>query len=404
MEWYFYIAIWLMAMQVLYCLVCYRNYRFVLSKGRKERGMVGKTILVVPCKGLDDGFEKNISSFFRQDYDDYSIWFVVQDKADPAYQQLLAIKEKMAGASNAKEVRILVAGLTTGCSQKVHNLLHAYSQTADDVVIMAFADSDVCARTDWLGHLVHPLRKKGPFGASSGYRWFVPTKVNMATLALASMNSKVVQGMGPYGFNHTWGGSMAIRRQVFKELKIDQVWAKSITDDLSLSRVVKEAGLDIAFVPGCIVPSYVSMNWSELLEFARRQFIITRITTPKLWVVGLVSVTFSVVGLWGGAAAAIYAWMKGYAYWGMYAAVPAVFLLGHPLKAWLRQKTSAVVLDDQSEGLKAANRGDMLLSWLWPPLLLGIILASAVCNTITWRGIRYKVLGPINVVVLGKKG
>ena len=83
--------------------------------------------------------------------------------------------------------------------------------------------------------------------------------------------------------------------------------------------------------------------------------------------------------------------------------MPAVFLLGHPLKAWLRQKTAAVVIDDQSPGLKAANHTDMLLSWLWPPLLLGVILASAVCNTITWRGIRYKVLGPMNVVVLGEK-
>jgi ceramide glucosyltransferase len=403
MEWYFYIAIFLITVQTLYCLACYRNYRFVVSKGRKERGTVGKTVLVVPCKGLDEGFEENISSFFRQDYGDYSIWFVVQEEADPAYEKLLAIKKKMEGASNAKEVRVLVAGLTTGCSQKVHNLLHAYRQMPDDVVMMAFADSDLCARNDWLGHLVHPLRKKGHFGASSGYRWFVPTKINLATLALASMNSKVVQGMGPYGFNHAWGGSMAIRREVFRELKIDEVWAKSITDDLSLSRVVKEARLSIAFVPGCIVPSYVSMGWPELLEFGRRQFVITRVTTPVLWTVGLVSVTFSVVGLWGGAAAAIYAWTKGYAHWGMYAAVPVVFLLGHLFKAWLRQKTAAAVLDDQNEGLRAANRADMLLSWLWPPLMLGVILASAVCNTITWRGIRYKVLGPMNVVVLGKK-
>jgi ceramide glucosyltransferase len=403
MEWYFYIAIWFMAMQVLYCLVCYRNYRFVLSKGTKERGTEGKTILVVPCKGLDEGFEENICSLFRQDYDDYSIWFVVQEETDPAYRQLLALKKKMEHASKAREIRVLVAGLTAGCSQKVHNQLHACRRMTDDVVIMAFADSDLCAKPDWLGHLVHPLRKKGHFVASSGYRWFVPTKVNLATLALVSMNSKVVQGMGPYGFNHTWGGSMAIRREVFKELRIDEVWAKSITDDLSLSRVVKEAGYEVAFVPGCIVPSYVSMGWAELLEFSRRQFVITKVTTPKLWVVGLISVTFSVVGLWGGAALAIYAKMTGYAYWGIYAAVPVVFLLGHPVKAWLRQKTAAIVIDDQSEGLKAASRADMLLSWLWPPLLLGIILASAVCNTITWRGIRYKVRGPMDVVVLGKK-
>jgi ceramide glucosyltransferase len=403
MDWYLNIAAAFVAMQVLYCLVCYRNYRFVLSKSRKRREAIGKVVLVVPCKGLDDGFERNITSFFTQDYEDYEIWFVVAEKSDPAYSKLLELRENLAGRSRAGQVRVLVAGTTQGCSQKVHNLLHACRQIGEDVLIMAFADSDACVRPQWLAHLVYPLRSRDEFGAASGYRWFIPAKVNVPTLALSSMNARVAQLLGPYGFNHAWGGSMAIRRDIFHLLKIDEVWSTSISDDLSMSRAIRQAKMTIAFVPGCLVASYVSVGWRELFEFARRQFVITRVATPGLWGMGLVSSMYSVLGLWGGLAATIWAWAKGDWRVLIWASVPVAFLLGHFVKAGLRQKMIEEVIADESSCMKAAKLADIFLSWLWSPLLLGLILSSSVGRKITWRGIQYKLLGPTNVIVLGKK-
>jgi ceramide glucosyltransferase len=401
MEWYHYIAILFMAAQGLYCTVCYRNYRFVKSKGRKERGFIGRAVLVVPCKGIDQEFEKNIKSFYTQDYEDYSLWFVVGDDSDPAHAELKRIQAEMAGKTAAKDVQVLVAGTTQGCSQKLHNLLHACRRMGKDVVAMAFADSDICVRNDWLAHIVHPLRRPGLCGVASGYRLFIPARMNTATLALASMNAAVAQMLGPYGFNHAWGGSMAVRRDVFEELGVEKVWATSISDDLSISRLVQNAHQKIAFVPGCLVASYTSMKWPALFEFARRQFVITRIATPGLWLTGLASSAYSVAGLWGAAALALYARSRGLADWWVPALVAVVFLFGHFCKAWFRQEMMAIVLDDDGEGLKAAKRADVLLSWLWSPLMLALIVSSAFGRTITWRGIRYRLMGPTNVVVLG---
>jgi hypothetical protein len=83
--------------------------------------------------------------------------------------------------------------------------------------------------------------------------------------------------------------------------------------------------------------------------------------------------------------------------------VPAVFMLGHFWKAWLRQETVAIVLDERGDGLRAAKWADMLLSWLWSLLMLGLIVSSAAGRTITWRGIRYRLDGPAKVVVLGSE-
>jgi hypothetical protein len=51
--------------------------------------------------------------------------------------------------------------------------------------------------------------------------------------------------------------------------------------------------------------------------------------------------------------------------------------------------------------MKAAMAADILLFWVWSILLLVIIISSAFGRTVTWRGIRYKLLGPTKTIVLG---
>ena len=64
---------------------------------------------------------------------------------------------------------------------------------------------------------------------------------------------------------------MAIRVEVFRELGLDRIWPKSLSDDLSLSTAVKKAGKKVAFVPACLVASYESTTWSQLFEFGLTQ-------------------------------------------------------------------------------------------------------------------------------------
>jgi cellulose synthase/poly-beta-1,6-N-acetylglucosamine synthase-like glycosyltransferase len=201
----------------------------------------------VPCKGLDAAFEDNIASLFKQDYENYLLWFVVADKSDPAYDRLCELKDRLSADSKALDVQILVAGQGRSRSQKIHNLLHCYERISDEVEILAFADSDVCVRTDWLSHLVWPLRK-GSNGAASGYRWFIPRKNDIASLALSAVNGKVAQLLGNSRLNLAWGGSMAIRVDIFREAGLDEIWPRALSDDLSLSYAVRKAGMKIVYV------------------------------------------------------------------------------------------------------------------------------------------------------------
>ncbi|MHC4571291.1 MAG: hypothetical protein ACYS0C_04355 [Planctomycetota bacterium] len=96
MDWYYYIAPALILLQLLLSVLVYRNYRYALSKYKKIRpGYRPRTLLIVPCKGLDSAFQKNITSLFNQDYENYLLWFVVADKSDPAYDELCKLKNQL---------------------------------------------------------------------------------------------------------------------------------------------------------------------------------------------------------------------------------------------------------------------------------------------------------------------
>ena len=310
MDWYYYIALAAILSQLVFLIQMCGNYRYALAKYKKKRlSYRPRTALIVPCKGLDSAFQENITSFFNQDYENYLLWFVVADKEDPVYARLCELKDRLSRSSKADEVLVLVAGFAQSCSQKIHNLLYCCQRIGSDVEVLAFADSDICVRSDWLSHIVYPLRKSKN-GAASGYRWFVPKKNNLASLALSAVNAKIAQLLGNTPFNQAWGGSMAIRVDVFNQVGLDKIWPKALSDDLSLSYAVKKSHKKVVFVPACLVASYESTTWRELFEFGRRQFLITRVSTPGTWWFGLCSSLYSILGLWGGAALALYAAAK----------------------------------------------------------------------------------------------
>ena len=401
MDWYYYIALAAIVSQLFFLLQTYNNHCYAVRKYRRERSWYRpRTVLIVPCKGLDSAFQQNITSFFEQDYENYLLWFVVGDESDPAYGELCELENRLSQSSKAQDVQVFVAGRGQTCSQKIHNLLYCYERISDDIDVLAFADSDICVQSNWLSHIVYPLRK-AKNGATSGYRWFIPEKNNLASLALSAMNAKVAQLLGNTHFNQAWGGSMAIRVDVFRKLGLDKIWPKTLSDDLSLSGAVKKAGLKVAFVPACLVASHEVTTWRELFEFGRRQFLITRVSAPKTWWFGLCSGFYSILGIWAAAGLAIHAGAIQNENLPLFAAVPVVFFVGQLIRAILRQRMAGQLLSHERQAMKAACAADILGFWLWSLLMLILIISSAFGRTICWRGIRYKLLGPTETIVEG---
>ncbi len=401
MDWYIYVCWVLIISQAVFLILPFRNYTYALAKHKKRKFSYSpRTAVIIPCKDLDENFEQNISSFYKLDYEDYVLLFVVGDQRDSSYGVLCELKGRLDRATKAKGVRVVVAGMGQTCSQKIHNLLYAYKHIPSNTEVVAFADSDICVRPDWLSHLVDRLRKEKN-GVTSGYRWYVPKRNNFATLALVAINGKIAQLLGNTWFNHVWGGSMAIKVETFRELGMEAIWQKAVSDDLSLSCAVKDAHKKVEFVPGCIVATHESTSWGKLFEFGRRQFVITKVAAPQTWTFGLVSSVYAVFGLWGGTGLAIYAGLTGNRHIYLFAAVPILFFGGQLTRAILREGMIGKLLSEERAKLKTAGIVDILFFWLWSPIMLVLILSSAFGRTIRWRGIRYKLVSAGETIVLG---
>jgi len=405
MQWFHYIILLTIIIQAAIPLLVYRNYRFNLQKYKRKRTTFRPfAALCIPCKGLEPAFEKNIASFFKQDYEKYILRFVVEEKSDPAYKILCRLKENLSPVSKALDIKILVAGVgkSGDCSQKNHNLLYCIKQIPDDVQVLAFADSDICVSKDWLSYLVYPLRQPTN-GVASGYRWFVPKHNKLTELVLSSLNAKVAQLLGNTRFNQVWGGSMAIRAKDFKKLNIAELWAKSISDDLSLSRAVKKNKMKVAFVPACLAPSYENTTWPKLFEFARRQFLITRVNAFKTWLTALLASLFSITTPIAAAGAACLSLKNKDQYAQLLIIVPFILLAAQLTQAILREAMIAKILEKDRKDIKTARIFDIIFFWPLSFLFFFLVLSSAFGKTITWQGIKYKLAGPTNVTVIKNK-
>ena len=400
MQWYYYIAWMLIIIDFFFLWFFCKNFIYAVSASWPHRKYYKpKTLLTVPCKGIDHSFEKNIASFILQNYPDFIINFVVESDRDPAYQKLNDLKNQYASISKAKEINVLVAGITKKCSQKIQNLLHSYHNSPCDIEVLAFADSDICVREDWLEDMVC-LLNKNKTGVTTGYRWFVPEKNNLASISLSIANAKIAQFLGKYAYNQVWGGSMAITKENFKIFGIPEIWPDVVSDDYSLSYAVKKAGKKVVFIPSCVVASYEKTTWPKFFEFARRQFLITRVFMPHAWVFGLISSLYAVAGLFVSIAIAIYSMATGLPNRGLYLAVPIVFVFCQLANSLLRLFIIKKRLKENFTKMKATIIADFLASPLYTIFILACVLSSAFGRVINWRGTRYRLISPSKTEVL----
>jgi cellulose synthase/poly-beta-1,6-N-acetylglucosamine synthase-like glycosyltransferase len=354
-----------------------------------------KAAVIAPVKGVDPGFRDNVRSLLGQDYPDYEVIFVTESKSDPAHGQIHSMLQE-----ESFPWAILVdAGRASGCGQKVHNVLAALDHVSDDVEALAFVDMDVRPPTPWLRSLIAPLAD-ADVGATTGYRWYVPASGNFCSLLRSLWNASTATMLGPHKRNFAWGGSMAIRRETLESLKLPELWAGACSDDFVLSRAVKARGLHVQFVPRCLVPSVGACSLGELLQFTRRQMLLTRVYSLGMWFLGLATHLLFAGAFYGGLGIVVYRqWLR------MGVGAPEILLGGIYLlgvvKSGLRQRAVERILGDFRRDLRRHRLSYWLLYPLGNLVFVYSFLASAVGRRIKWRGIRYKLVSPSETLILG---
>ena len=343
--------------------------------------------ILAPCRGVDDQFVAYARALLAQQYAAYEVLFLVESTTDPAWEVLNRILTDTPGTRAA----LIITGTAEGCSQKIHNLLVGLEHVAPETCILAFVDSDVQVHPHWLEALVARLDDPA-VGATSGYRWYVPCGGSVAGSLRSAWNAATLILMAHPRYGFAWGGSTAIRREVFEKLRIRDAWSRGLSDDLLLTQAVRGAGLQIPFVAACLVPTFEPCTWRQLLEWTNRQTCIARVHVPYslglALLVHLSSITLSVLGV---VALVTGQWVMGgllLSYWVITGLGSLAVCRG------ARQRLSA-------HGFTVAQHAWAQALWTPAVTLLALINISVsfTTRTITWRGISYTMLSPQHVVM-----
>jgi ceramide glucosyltransferase len=343
------------------------------------------TAVLCPCKGLEQGLERNLTALTEFDHQNYEVFFILASESDPAH----SIVKRVAAASRRK-AHVIIAGQPQGCGEKVNNLRAAMEQLPTEFEFLVFADSDGRPGKSWLQKLVAPL-KDPRIGATTTMRWLIPNRSNVATALLACWNAPVVTMLSEKGRNFCWGGGTAIRRSVFDQIGVVEDWRNSVSDDYSMTRALQRAGRSILFVPECLTLSYVETDFAGLLEFTNRQILITRVYDQQTWAFGLATHALYCLTL-----------LLGVSLWlgDVFATLPSFHLaILTFLPVLLAVIRGALRVVGVTEVLPAARSQIMSQAWIYilltvfiPFLYLVNFVTSLVTRKIRWRGVDYELI------------
>ena len=351
--------------------------------------------VVVPCKGIDFELEKNVEAVFRQVYPFFEVLIVTATDNDVAVEPL----KHLAGKFPGHKIRFVTAGISPERGEKVHNLIQAVAQVDPSSEVFVFTDSDSRPHLCWLQELVAPLRSEA-VGLSTGYRWYYPTRGNLASVIRSAWNGSIATLLGNHNHNFAWGGSMAIRKVTFHRACVLDYWQGSISDDYSMTQALKDAKLRIHYEPRCLIGSYGRCDWRELLEWSTRQMVLTKVYSRKLWQLALVSQwTFSLVWWWSvaGVAVALLPRAKGSltsTIWSggtqKYALLVVLLFLFGAVRGWYRTRTVQHLRPEHRAEIQNFWWGYVLLFPLASTLTAYNLARSALTSSIEWRGVRYE--------------
>jgi ceramide glucosyltransferase len=353
------------------------------------------TSIIAPFCGVESGLDENIAALFTQNYPSYEIIFVLESESDSAKGFIQkAIEEN---TEQRLTTKVVFAGKATDSGQKVHNLIAAVRNTSEETEVFAFVDSDARPTRDWIKDLVEPL-VNDQIGVSTGYRWFHPESGGFWTHLRSVWNASIASQLGSRTeSNFCWGGSMAIRKNTFHDLKITDRWRGTVSDDFVLTSACKEANLGIYFAAKCLTASFGDCNFREMVEFTTRQMKITRVYSGNLWKASLIgSGMFSLI-FWLGIFLLFVT--DGFEFWSTAMLITSIFILGS-YKSLIRLLAVNSILKTR---ITKTIRFFHTILWIFSSVLFFYnSVAAGFSRIIRWRGKSYRLISSAEIKILNE--
>jgi cellulose synthase/poly-beta-1,6-N-acetylglucosamine synthase-like glycosyltransferase len=280
----------IMALTLLVIGGIYRRGRRYIHQGdaanyRRSSGPWPRVAVIIPVAGVYPGLKENLRSRLTQDYPQYQVVFATRSEDDPATGVIKTL------VPDFSQTRLVVTGPASGCGQKNHNLLVGLKAVEPEVEILVFSDANQAAPAHWLQALVQPL-VQGEAVVSSSFHHIIPQDSGLATLGRSFSVFMIYLGKGISPWDQPWGGSTAIRREVFHELEVNRLWSRTVVDDVSLAKKLQSAGVRVVAATGAVLATPAAETMAGWEDWFTRQLLYLKFYFPFPWAMAGVGIFF----------------------------------------------------------------------------------------------------------------
>ena len=251
-----------------------------IQRAKEVNGFQPSAAVVLTIRGCDPTLERTIRALIQQNYSDYQIHLVIDNRTDAAWNLVNGVVSEF-DIDNRCVVHEMHRPRTS-CGLKCSSLVQAVESLDDSIEIVCLIDADVCPHTNWLAELVAPLEDER-IGVVTGNHWFAPNDEAPGSLLRSLWNAGAI--VPTSFFANPWAGTCAIRKSDIEAADLVDVWKQSIVDDGPIRDAIAPLNKKILFLPSLIMVNrekctfgylvgYIArmLTWSRMYE---RTFILT---------------------------------------------------------------------------------------------------------------------------------
>ncbi|MDR2757261.1 MAG: glycosyltransferase family 2 protein [Planctomycetaceae bacterium] len=352
---------------------------------------VPKTMVLLTLRGVDPFLKRCLEGLLTQDYPNYTIRLIVDHPEDSA----LNVAKEIVEVHHADNVEFIVVDEHfETCTLKCNSLYHAVASLDLSYEVVVILDADTNPHQGWLRQLVEPL-SDSRFAAATGQRWYIPDTPNSGSLVRYLWNAAAVVQL--YLYRIAWGGSLALRRDLFTQGNLLDSWKTAFTDDAAISESIKRVGSKTAFVPSLFMVNRETCTLQSFHRWVKRQLLCAKLHHPAWNAVAFqgILITLPLLTCIGLLVTGFLFWEKSLIYWNLGSL--AIYWGGVFGTLPIMEQAIRKLLRQRGEPLKRWTIGTTVRVLSLIPVTQ-IVYTSALIqlyflHRVEWRGVEYEI-GP----------
>lgn len=271
------ILLGLVAGSLVYCVLTVIAAENYCAARVPETDVFPPISVLKPLAGVDLDLEKNLLSFFQQEYPRYELLFAVRSPEDPA----IAMVERLRAAYPAIPSQLIVTGEPPYPNAKVFSLERMWAAARHDLVVMA--DSDVRAAPNLLATFAVEFQDPKTGLLTCPYR-AVPGPSFWSKLEAIGLNTEFLGGVLVArlldGMRFALGPTIAARREMLADIGGFQALKDYLAEDFVMGKLAAELGWRVILSSSVIEHHIGSQSLGPNLKHRLRWNRSTRRSRP----------------------------------------------------------------------------------------------------------------------------